>query len=92
MEIADKEKRETSQKLESLQTLGCDLSPIVNSEWHALLAQSSELLPSLLEEYGSPLHLVAPEILNRNLKGIQDSIRQYGVKAPFRPWVANSIS
>ncbi len=66
--------------IESLETLGCGLHPILHSKWETLIGQNSSLIESLLRKHGSPLHLVAPSILCENLQKLQDTIQQHGVK------------
>lgn len=70
-----------SPVIESLETLGCGLHPILHAKWETLIGQNSGLIESLLRKHGAPLHLVAPSILCENLQKLQDTIHQHGVKS-----------
>lgn len=81
MQIESVVHAEQFSPIESLQTQNCNLYPIVHPLWHTLLAESPVLISRLIKEHGSPLHLVAPQILLKNLNRMESAIREYGVKA-----------
>ncbi len=81
MHVSPTAQTQIVRSTESLQTLNCNLSPIIHSEWHSFLEENQSRIHSLLEQYGSPLHLVAPQVLAANLAKIEAAIQSHGVKA-----------